>query len=236
MKIVLNYEGNKIEGEIIYLQKKNISIEITSRGTFIVRSSKRFKKERILELLEGKKDWILEKILYIREKNNLVITREFKSEEIFYYLADKYVLEVICDKKLKSYLDFDNRKIVVGVETYDRELIKKQIELLYKKEAKIYISSRVEYYKEILGVQYKSITIKSAKRRWGSCTYDDKLLFNWKIMMANRDIVDYLVVHEMSHIIFKNHSKDFWNKVREILPDYKERRQWLKENGFKLEL
>ncbi len=55
-------------------------------------------------------------------------------------------------------------------------------------------------------------------------------------MMANRDIVDYLVVHEMSHIIFKNHSKDFWNKVREILPDYKERRQWLKENGFKLEL
>ncbi len=154
MKIVLNYEGNKIEGEIIYLQKKNISIEITSRGTFIVRSSKRFKKgkrfkkERILELLEGKKDWILEKILYIREKNNLVIIREFKSEEIFYYLADKYVLEVICDKKLKSYLDFDNRKIVVGVETYDRELIKKQIELLYKKEAKIYISSRVEYYKK----------------------------------------------------------------------------------------
>lgn len=68
MKIVLNYEGNKIEGEIIYLEKKNISIEITSRGTFIVRSSKRFKKERILELLEGKKDWILEKILYIREK------------------------------------------------------------------------------------------------------------------------------------------------------------------------
>ncbi len=80
------------------------------------------------------------------------------------------------------------------------------------------------------------IKVKEQKRRWASCTGKNAILFNWRISMARADVLDYIVVHEMCHMDHRNHSKYFWNRVEEIMPNYKEKHEWLKINGMNLYL
>ncbi len=86
-------------------------------------------------------------------------------------------------------------------------------------------------YSEMTGLIHRSIKITSAKKRFGSCSPNGSLNFSWRLMMAPLNIIDYVVVHELVHIEERNHSKNFWNKVRIILPDYKQSEKWLKDNS-----
>ncbi|MBQ7955858.1 MAG: M48 family metallopeptidase [Lachnospiraceae bacterium] len=104
----------------------------------------------------------------------------------------------------------------------------------FRKAAKDYIPYRVEYFHQFTGGHYTSITIRDQKSRWGSCSGSGTLSFNYRLMMAPPKILDYVVVHELCHLTHMNHSKDFWNMVGTILPDYKESKQWLKEHGREL--
>ncbi|MDO4966081.1 MAG: M48 family metallopeptidase [Lachnospiraceae bacterium] len=98
-------------------------------------------------------------------------------------------------------------------------------------DAMIYIPGRVKYFAEIIGVSYSRITIRNQKTRWGSCSAKGGLNFNCLLMLTPNDVIDYVVVHELCHRLEMNHSKAFWAHVEEVLPDYKKRRKWLKDNG-----
>lgn len=88
---------------------------------------------------------------------------------------------------------------------------------------------RVAYYAELMGVTYGRITLREQKTRWGSCSSKGNLNFNWKLALMPQEILDYVVVHELAHRIEMNHSDQFWKIVESVLPDYRERRKWLKE-------
>ena len=110
------------------------------------------------------------------------------------------------------------------------------LEKRYRQAAKDYIPKRVDYYASEIGVSYERIRIAEQKTRWGSCSSKGTLSFNWKLMLAPPKVLDYVVVHELCHIKEMNHSPRFWKLVEEIMPDYKEDRKWLKENGNTLQL
>lgn len=110
------------------------------------------------------------------------------------------------------------------------------LERRYRQAAKEYFPKRVEYYAQQLGVSYGRIRIAEQKTRWGSCSGKGTLSFNWKLMLAPPKVLDYVVVHELCHLKEMNHSSRFWKLVEEIMPDYKEYRTWLKENGTTLQL
>ena len=93
------------------------------------------------------------------------------------------------------------------------------------------IPPRVRYYADLMKVTYGRITIRNQKTRWGSCSSKGNLNFNCLLMLAPEEVVDYVVVHELCHRIEMNHSEKFWKEVEKILPDYRERREWLKING-----
>ena len=99
-----------------------------------------------------------------------------------------------------------------------------------------YIPGRVKYYAYIIGVTYGKITIRNQKTRWGSCSSNGNLNFNNRLLFVPKELVDYVVVHELAHRKEMNHSNAFWNVVEKYMPDYKERRQWLKEHGQELNL
>ena len=102
-----------------------------------------------------------------------------------------------------------------------------------RKQAAEVITARCRYYAPVMGVSYGTVTIREQKTRWGSCSTKGNLNFNWKLVLMPLEILDYVVVHELAHRIQMNHSAAFWAEVGKILPDYKERRQWLKVNGQK---
>ena len=95
------------------------------------------------------------------------------------------------------------------------------------------MKTRCSYYAPIMGVSYGTVTVREQKTRWGSCSAKGNLNFNWKLVLMPQEILDYVVVHELAHRIHMDHSAEFWAEVGKILPDYKERRQWLKVNGQK---
>ena len=100
-----------------------------------------------------------------------------------------------------------------------------------KAGAKPIIEEKVRLFADKIGVEYGKITIRCQKTRYGSCSAKGNLNFNCLIMLMPEKIIDYVIVHELCHIKELNHSRRFWNEVESILPDYKERRKWLKLNG-----
>ena len=105
------------------------------------------------------------------------------------------------------------------------------LEKKYRQAAKRYIYERVEYYIEMIGGHYSSIRIGDQKTRWGSCSNNGTLSFSWRLMLAPPRVLDYVVIHEICHLTYMDHSKNFWDLVSVYDPDYKEHRKWLKENG-----
>ena len=110
------------------------------------------------------------------------------------------------------------------------------LEKRYRKAAKEYIPSRVAYFHQFTGGTYEKIVIRDQKTRWGSCSSNKTLSFNYRLMLAPPQILDYVVVHELCHLKHMNHSSAFWKAVESVLPDYKEKRKWLKEHGNELTL
>ena len=102
-----------------------------------------------------------------------------------------------------------------------------------KKNAKIVITPRVEYFASRMGVSYERITLKLQKTRFGSCSTKNNINFNALIALMPTDILDYVIVHELAHLKQMNHSSVFWKEVEKVIPDYKNKRKWLKENGTK---
>lgn len=104
----------------------------------------------------------------------------------------------------------------------------------YVKAARAYFKNRCDYYAGELNVTYRRIRIAEQKTVWGSCSSSGTLSFHWKLMLAPIRVQEYVIVHEMCHLVEMNHSKAFWSLVESQMPDYKEQRKWLKENGHTL--
>ena len=106
----------------------------------------------------------------------------------------------------------------------------------YREKGKQMIPDRVSYYQDRMGVKPKFIKIIDIKNRWASCSEKDSINFHWKCMMAPMNVLDYIIVHELAHILHPNHTEAFWNEVDKTLPDYRERKEWLKINGAWMDL
>lgn len=113
--------------------------------------------------------------------------------------------------------------------TFSEEQLEKM-----REQARRVIPGRVAYFAPLVGVTYGRITIRDQKTRWGSCSGVGNLNFNFRLVMAPSEVLDYVVVHELCHRRQMNHSELFWDEVSRILPDYRQARKWLKQNGWRL--
>jgi predicted metal-dependent hydrolase len=179
----------------------------------------------IAEFVEKNTHWIEKK------KAEALDTRpparkQYVPGEMFLYLGTNYPLEIVTEQKESLFLDqkfklaeFAQRDAAVVFERW------------YREQARHILNDRVNDYARQYAFQYKKIGITSARTRWGSCSTTGSLNFSWRLIMAPVEAVDYVVVHELVHTIFHNHSKRFWKKVEQIMPDFRERRKWLRKNG-----
>lgn len=122
--------------------------------------------------------------------------------------------------------------------SYSPDTIKRMevMDRRYRQAARDYFTKRCAYYCQFTGGCYTRITIRDQKTRWGSCSSTGTLSFNYRLMFAPPRVLDYVVVHELCHLTHMNHSRDFWNLVATVMPDYKQYRTWLKEHGQELNI
>lgn len=109
--------------------------------------------------------------------------------------------------------------------------IKNRLKQWYQSEAQLYLAQRTKYFAAIMDVKPRLVTTRTYNARWGCCSNRKEITYNWQIIMAPEHIIDYLIVHELAHIKEHNHSKQFWAHVEAVLPDYKEHKRYLDNNG-----
>jgi hypothetical protein len=155
----------------------------------------------------------------------------YANGKAFWYLGNIYSLEIVT--KADVSLRLDGKFFLAQTALPKAGAIFTQ---WYKEQARQAIGQRVQQLAVKHGFKYKQIKITSAQGRWGSCNSQGTLCFTWRLIMAPPAEIDYVVVHELVHLVERNHSKAFWEKVAAILPDYKAKRKWLKDNWLLLKL
>ena len=237
MKKVMQCGDKKLEFEVVRSRRRTLTIAVESSACVVVRAPMTLPAQKILEIVEQKADWINNKLAFWQKAQAEKLERENGQGKSLLYLGQYYSLqlEVIPGLK-KDSVRLAAEKIVVQIGDAKPERIAKTLNKWYRERAQELIAQRVLYYGRFFDGTPSAVQIKEQKRRWGSCTYDNKLLFNWRCIMARREALDYVVVHEMSHMVQKNHSSAFWQIVETILPKYKLEKKWLKENVINMDL
>ncbi|KXA93328.1 hypothetical protein AKJ64_00905 [candidate division MSBL1 archaeon SCGC-AAA259E17] len=179
-------------------------------------------QEKAIQVIKSKK-----KFDRYREE---IPKRKFQEGEFFPYLGEEHNVAVSSEHSDRK---VEGEKLILPADEVKDTSIKRELEKLYREKAREIIEEILERYED-LRIEYKRIKLKNQKTRWASCSSRQNLNFNWRIAMAPKDIIEYVVVHELVHLEESNHSKRFWTKVSSILPDYKERAKWLKDHSPKL--
>ncbi len=214
--------------KIIRSKRRTLSLEVTHDARLVVRAPETTSLDYIEKFVFKKQLWITDKQRLVAEKYNKVRPKEFVEGKEFLYLGNTYRLCIVDD--CEPPLSFVLSDLEFHLSRAHLPQAKGLFIAWYKEQAYRKIKQRVDWYSEWFGLNYNKFGITHAQRRWGSCSANNNLHFSWRLILAPLDVIDYVVIHELSHIEEKNHSKRFWNKVKAMYPDFKKSLTWLKQN------
>lgn len=220
--------------KIIYSRKRRRSMCLSlGDGEVVVRVPVLASSRKILDFISSKERWILERLKKIPK----VLKTGFIEGSEVYYLGDKYFIKIIESGLLKSggFCELVGENFLVhvplGVGKESGE-ISDIVESWFENQAERIFTEKVKYLAEKHDFQYNKIRTKKQKTLLGSCSVQNNLNFNWKVIQCSPKVIEYLVVHELVHTVHRDHSKRFWNMVGQILPDYKSLKRELSELRF----
>jgi predicted metal-dependent hydrolase len=218
--------------KLIRSRRRTIGMIIMPDGTLIVRAPLRTSMRTIQKTIESNAGWISKHRQKVRENAQKWPSHKYLPGEKFLYLGDEY--ELVFVRNVDKPLTFNGNQFNLDAKYADlaRELLRKW----YKKEALRILNERIKLYARQMGIDYSNLKITGAERRWGSCSPAGNICFSFRLIMAPLAVIDYVVVHELVHIQEKNHSSRFYDKVKSIIPNYKEQRRWLRKNQRHLSL
>ncbi len=181
----------------------------------------------IEKILLKKALWIRKSQDKIRQKKGKVLL--FKEGEELYFYGEAYPLTLKKHIKKRTKLTLLNEKFTLFYSKYDEVAFHKNIDNFYLQKAKDDIPAMVERWSEIMQLEYSKISFRKTKRQWGSCSSGNNLSFNTMLIKLPKDVIQYIIVHELAHIKHKHHKKSFWTFVESYLPNYKEQVAQLKK-------
>ncbi len=188
------------------------------------------------KFLENNGEWVYKewsRILKAREKQSHLF-EPFLEKNSIVYLGKKYQLVIDVGKRILPPIVIDDG--VITVQCVKAELAEKILERWCRQQAKAVITGSLEFFRAKMGVNYNDLVIKDQKTRWGSCSCAGNLNFSWRLILAPKEVLDYVVVHELAHLLEMNHSDKFWNIVSKYFPEFKKQIKWLRENGVGLRI
>ena len=223
-----------IEYTLVRSRRKTASIYIERDGKVSVLVPEKLTARQVDDILESKRKWIYQSLAEWQDLNANRIQRDYVNGEGFLYLGRTYRLKLVSD--LPEPLMLKDGYFCLRATKGTAPDADAAFREFYRVKGATRIPPRVAYFQAKMGVKSKSIKIMELKHRWASCTTNGNLNFHWKCMMAPLTIIDYIVVHELAHLIHSNHSAKFWNEVDKVMPDFQDRKNWLRDHGAGMDL
>ncbi|MEP2280147.1 SprT family zinc-dependent metalloprotease [Maribacter sp.] len=213
-------------------ERKTVSIFIERDGSVSARVPNTLSDEEIRDILKAKEYQIFKHLAEWEQLNENAVEREYVNGQSFLYLGRNYRLKLV-DEKLDGIKFYRN---TFFLNKSEKPKAKQLFVKFYKKKLNDKIYPIIERYKNQLDVNPNEIKVMELQNRWASCTPNGNVNFHWKCAMAPIDVLNYIVVHELAHLIHNNHTKAFWNEVDKVLPKYDEQVNWLRINGAGMDL
>ena len=217
--------------------RQTTDIVIERDGQITVRPPLRMTPEQVDQTVLSTRMWIYRNLAEWRDLNAARVLREWVNGESFRYLGSSYRLLLVKmqDEPLKL-KDGRFHLLRSVIQPDDKEAAHCAFESFYAEKGRDRIARRMQFFSRKVGVVPGKVLIKNIGYRWASCLKNGDLHFHWKCMMAPATVIDYIVVHELCHLHHRDHSAAFWNEVDKVMPDYRERKEWLRVRGAELDL
>ncbi|MBI3991973.1 MAG: M48 family metallopeptidase [Candidatus Lambdaproteobacteria bacterium] len=220
-------------------RRRTISVTIDPDRGMLVHCPQRLPQAEIDAFLRRKAKWIRSKMALIDSIRASQKPISWQDGAALPYQGASYTLRIRADASGGS-VSLHGGIIEVACGLAGQQPADETSESLvmawYRREAERVIQQRVAHFQEHVGVTPSRVCVKDQKRRWGTCTSRGALYFNWRLILAPLHVLDYVVVHELCHLLELNHSPRFWSLVSSVLPDYRQRRSWLRQQGASLEI
>jgi predicted metal-dependent hydrolase len=213
-------------------KRKTLTITVERDRRVVVHAPSNASDEAIQRIVETRRQWIFEKVHHSQKYQDLPHPpgKELVTGESALYLGRSYRIEVVANGA--GDIELAHRFLIPASHATRR---KGALREWYVARAKEIILARVDRHAKGLGVEFKRARIVDSRYRWGSCTAHDNVTFNWRLIKAPTFVIDYVIVHELAHLIEANHTSRFWNIVRTHVPKMQKARAWLNDNGQVLE-
>jgi predicted metal-dependent hydrolase len=217
--------------QVIRTKRKTIALIVQPDGRLVVRAPLRASDRQIRALVEDKVEWVRATQEKVKTTYPKTSPKEYVHGEGFLFLGKTYRLVVV--ERARSLLALDGQfQLAKKALPQARAVFTRW----YREQARQVLTERTAWYVAKYGLHYQQVKITSARTRWGSYSSKGTVSLTWRLVMAPLEIIDYVVVHELVHSLERNHGKAFWEKVKALVPDYKQKLQWLKVNGHTLDL
>jgi predicted metal-dependent hydrolase len=213
-------------------RSKRMCIRVDRRGISVL-SPVNEEVETIRNFISDNNTWILNKTKFYAKLNNKLEHGPLQKDEII-YLGTKYKIKFVKDSFQYSVFSENLKKITFHVK--DRRTGKRNIVNWYREQTKKLLDSKVPFLGKKLSITYGKVRIKSLKSKWGTCSKEGNLNFNLLLSALPINVIDYIIIHELFHLVEFNHSDHFWKLVEHAFPSYKDCRNWLKNNSAYVQL
>jgi predicted metal-dependent hydrolase len=211
---------------------KNTYITVERDIGVSIKTSNDSRIEEIKALVKSKAKWIIKKL---EELGESIDYGKIVTGSRLFYMGKSYYIELIKEDRTNYEVEFIHSKFKIKVPmTIDQQSLNKAIEDFYKEKAIEKITKLVNKYSDIMKLFPQHLGFRKSKTKWASCSSNNRITFNPEVMKLSSSLIDYVVVHELSHIQYKNHSKDFWNLVKKHMNDYQKKEDILR--GFEKKL
>ena len=215
--------------------RKTTDIVIERNGLITVRPPAHYTPEQVDAVVESKRMWIYRNLAEWKDLNASAVAREWVNGETFLYLGRAYRLSLVSNQVNALLLKEGRFCLSRGlIEQGGIAAARQAFESYFIDKGMERFRDRVAYFASKVGVKVANIKVKEMGYRWASCGSNGTLNFHWKCMMAPPTIIDYIVVHELCHLHHQNHTDAFWNEVDKVMPNYRERKEWLRKYGASL--
>lgn len=219
-----------LDYSVKYSNRKTLRINVERDRSITVNAPKGMSADKIRSEIEKKKLWIYQKRNHAQKQDENLSSKRYESGSSILYLGQIYTLEIVNE-------DFEQIRFDGEFYLSKKNLIvaDKLFEDWFKAKANNYIVQKVAQYAKNLGVEYQTIKISKMRYRWGSCIKGKTLNFNYKLIKASASVIDYVILHELAHLVESGHGNKFWQIIKTQLPNYIEAKNWLKKYGNLIE-